>query len=166
MLTRDWRNPYIHLHAWRKERFYILKHIHSGNCFLPYNVLWCEHNSYFASRSFSFYCNLVCILWFLSNKLCWRYELCFTGEKTLSSITTSQSLETEKDKPQTHNANEQNGERSTADRDMLVDVFRWSRCKTLLPQKIMRSIGIPLPLEYIEVLWFELKVFPYFTTRK
>lgn len=81
-----------------------------------------------------------------------RYELCFTGEKTASSITTSQSLETEKDKPQTYNAHEQNGERSTADRDMLIDVFRWSRCRKLLPQKIMRCIGIPLPLEYIEVL--------------
>ncbi|XP_022717557.1 zinc finger CCCH domain-containing protein 13-like isoform X2 [Durio zibethinus] len=29
---------------------------------------------------------------------------------------------------------------------------RWSRCKKPLPQKVMRSIGIPLPLEHVEVL--------------
>ncbi|KAL5715760.1 hypothetical protein ACHQM5_017536 [Ranunculus cassubicifolius] len=56
-----------------------------------------------------------------------RYELCYTGEKTSE------------------------GETST-DQNELVDVFRWSCCKKPLPQKMMCSIGIPLPLDYIEVL--------------
>ncbi|KAJ6292192.1 hypothetical protein OIU76_024164 [Salix suchowensis] len=33
-----------------------------------------------------------------------------------------------------------------------IDVFRWSRCKKPLPQKVMQSVGIPLPLEHVQVL--------------
>ncbi|OVA11202.1 Histone deacetylation protein Rxt3 [Macleaya cordata] len=81
-----------------------------------------------------------------------RYELCFNGEKTVSA--TSQIPETDKEKLQTHNnSHASNGERNLVDREtMVIDGFRWSRCKKLLPQKVMRSIGIPLPLEYLEVL--------------
>ncbi|GLT41418.1 hypothetical protein SLA2020_154840 [Shorea laevis] len=43
-----------------------------------------------------------------------------------------------------------NGEKNDSD-NTLVDVFHWSRCKKPLPQKVMRSIGIPLPLEHVEV---------------
>ncbi|OVA04285.1 Histone deacetylation protein Rxt3 [Macleaya cordata] len=79
-----------------------------------------------------------------------RYELCFIGEKMVSA---SQVPETEKEKPQINNSRDQNGERCLMDRETtVVDVFRWSRCKKALPQKVMRSIGIPLPLEYLEVL--------------
>ncbi|KAK4370950.1 hypothetical protein RND71_010425 [Anisodus tanguticus] len=34
----------------------------------------------------------------------------------------------------------------------MVEVFKWSCCKKPLPQKLMRSVGIPLPLEHVEVL--------------
>ncbi|XP_021861469.2 uncharacterized protein [Spinacia oleracea] len=84
-----------------------------------------------------------------------RYELCFTGEKTVKAPwppSVSQTHEAESDKPQNH-VPCANGERSTAEGDnMVVDMFRWSRCKRPLPQKFMRSIGIPLPLEHVEVL--------------
>ncbi|KAL2553337.1 Histone deacetylation protein Rxt3 [Forsythia ovata] len=46
-----------------------------------------------------------------------------------------------------------NGERSVVDGECtVVDVFRWARCKRPLPQKLMLSIGIPLPLDHVEVL--------------
>ncbi|KAF6139361.1 hypothetical protein GIB67_026203 [Kingdonia uniflora] len=84
-----------------------------------------------------------------------RYELCFNGEK-LASLLACQRPETETGKPQSHNLLDQNGERSTTnmgDRETnMVDVFRWSRCKKPLPQKTIRSIGFPLPLEHVEVL--------------
>ncbi|KAL6225580.1 hypothetical protein ACLB2K_004429 [Fragaria x ananassa] len=54
-----------------------------------------------------------------------RYELCFNGEKIIKASQLSQVHE---------------------------DVFRWSRCKKPLPQKVTRSLGIPLPLEHVEVL--------------
>ncbi|GMG99861.1 hypothetical protein Nepgr_001701 [Nepenthes gracilis] len=82
-----------------------------------------------------------------------RYELCFTGEKILKASTGSQVHETETDKSQNHSGNSMNGERSLTDGDMtVIDVFRWSRCKKPLPQKVMLSLGIPLPLDYVEVL--------------
>jgi len=43
-----------------------------------------------------------------------------------------------------------NGDKADSDH-VMVDVFRWSRCKNPLPQKVMRLIGIPLPLEHVEV---------------
>lgn len=46
-----------------------------------------------------------------------------------------------------------NGDRSHMDIDTIViDTFRWSRCKKPLPQKLMLSIGIPLLSEHVEVL--------------
>lgn len=57
-------------------------------------------------------------------------------------------------RPQTNNAQSSNGERSGADGESsVVDVFRWSRCKRPLPQKTMQSIGTPLPLEHVEVIF-------------
>ena len=35
--------------------------------------------------------------------------------------------------------------------DHISDVFRLSRCKKPLPQKLMLSVGVPLPAEYVEV---------------
>ncbi|GAB4855777.1 hypothetical protein Ancab_024422 [Ancistrocladus abbreviatus] len=82
-----------------------------------------------------------------------RYELCFAGEKTVKAPTASQSHETETEKYQNHNVLSMNGDRSLLEGDTItIDVFRWSRCKKPLPQKIMRSIGIPLPLDHLEVL--------------
>ncbi|XP_059656216.1 uncharacterized protein LOC132303126 isoform X3 [Cornus florida] len=82
-----------------------------------------------------------------------RYELCFTGEKMVKATTVSQAHETETEKSLTHNLHSTNGEISTVDGDsVMIDVFRWSCCKKPLPQKVMRSIGIPLPLEHLEVL--------------
>ncbi|KAL3524600.1 hypothetical protein ACH5RR_012972 [Cinchona calisaya] len=81
-----------------------------------------------------------------------RYELCFTGEKIVKA-TASQAHEAEADKSLTHNLHATNGERSLMDGEIVfVDAFRWSRCKNLHPQTKMLSIGIPLPLEYVEVL--------------
>lgn len=56
----------------------------------------------------------------------------------------------ETDKAHNHHPHPSNGERNDSE-NVLVDVFRWSRCKKPLPQKVMRSVGIPLPLEYVEV---------------
>ncbi|XVE80175.1 hypothetical protein DITRI_Ditri14bG0118700 [Diplodiscus trichospermus] len=74
-----------------------------------------------------------------------RYELCFTGEKMVK--VQSHEADTEK----AHHSHSSNGEKNDTD-NIMIDVFRWSRCKKPLPQKVMRSIGIPLPLEHIEVL--------------
>ncbi|XAR73127.1 hypothetical protein NMG60_11006982 [Bertholletia excelsa] len=91
-----------------------------------------------------------------------RYELCFIGERMVKS--TSQTHDMETDKSQTHMLHSTNGERGgVIDGDsVLVDVFRWSHCKMPLPQKVMRSIGIPLPMEHLEVLeenldWEDIK---------
>lgn len=80
-----------------------------------------------------------------------RYELCFTGEKMVKATTASQMHETETEKSQNHHSHSVNGERNDAE-NTVIDVFRWSRCKKPLPQKVMRSVGIPLPPEYLEVL--------------
>ncbi|KDP24226.1 hypothetical protein JCGZ_25883 [Jatropha curcas] len=79
-----------------------------------------------------------------------RYELCFTGEKMVKSTQLIHGHE-EAEKPHNHHPHSSNGEKNDSD-NILIDVFRWSRCKKPLPQKIMRSVGIPLPLEYVEVL--------------
>lgn len=82
-----------------------------------------------------------------------RYELCFNGEKLVRAIQSSHTNEMESEKHQSHGLHPTNGERSTIDSDsVMMDVFRWSRCKKPLPQKVMRTIGIPLPLEHLEVL--------------
>ncbi|XP_065874040.1 uncharacterized protein [Euphorbia lathyris] len=78
-----------------------------------------------------------------------RYELCFTGEKMVKTAQLNGHEETEKS--HNHHQHSSNGEKHDSD-NILIDVFRWSRCKKLLPQKVMRSVGIPLPLDYLEVL--------------
>ncbi|KAH9614446.1 hypothetical protein KSS87_002212 [Heliosperma pusillum] len=81
-----------------------------------------------------------------------RYELCFASEKLVKNVHVSQTHESETGNPQNHVAS-MNGDRIMADGDnMVVDMFRWSKCKKPLPQKVMRSIGIPLPLDHVEVL--------------
>ncbi|KAM3702862.1 hypothetical protein ACB094_04G058900 [Castanea mollissima] len=80
-----------------------------------------------------------------------RYELCFTGEKMAKAIPASQVHDMETEKSQNHHPHPANGEKNDCD-NMVIDVFRWSRCKKPLPQKVMRSVGIPLPLEHVEVL--------------
>jgi len=83
-----------------------------------------------------------------------RYELCFTGERMVKATTSSQIHDMETERSQSHNLHSANVERGGAiDGDcVLINVFRWSRCKKPLPQKLMLSIGIPLPLEHLEVL--------------
>lgn len=46
-----------------------------------------------------------------------------------------------------------NGDKTESD-NSIIDVFRWSRCKKPLPQKLMRSIGFPLPPDHVEVKHF------------
>ncbi|KAK4354157.1 hypothetical protein RND71_026351 [Anisodus tanguticus] len=48
---------------------------------------------------------------------------------------------------------ETDGEKNVVDgENIMVDVFKWSCCKKPLPQKLMRSVGIPLLVEHAEVL--------------
>ncbi|XP_047973896.1 uncharacterized protein LOC125216268 isoform X2 [Salvia hispanica] len=77
-----------------------------------------------------------------------RYELCFNQEKVVKTGTASET-----GRAQINNAHSINGERSAVDgENTVVDVFRWSRVKRPLPQTSMQSIGIPLPLEHVEVM--------------
>ena len=55
------------------------------------------------------------------------------------------------EKSQNHHHHSSNGEKHDGD-NVMIDVFRWSRCKKPLPQKVMRTVGIPLPPEHVEVL--------------
>ncbi|WOL17882.1 hypothetical protein Cni_G26675 [Canna indica] len=80
-----------------------------------------------------------------------RYELCFAGEKAVMS-TSSQTMESDHEKHQNHGSHVPNGDKIFSERESVTDVFRWSRCKTVLPEKLIRSSGIPLPLEHLEVL--------------
>ncbi|KAG8383330.1 hypothetical protein BUALT_Bualt04G0001300 [Buddleja alternifolia] len=80
------------------------------------------------------------------------YELSFNGEKVIKAATAPHAYGAETGRTQT-NQHLANGERNAVDGEStVVDIFRWSRCKRPLPQKVMQSIGIPLPLEHIEVL--------------
>ncbi|OAY78244.1 hypothetical protein ACMD2_02705 [Ananas comosus] len=84
-----------------------------------------------------------------------RYELCSTGDKVIHSgavHNSSQTGDSVHEKIQNHSSYTQNGDKIATDRENIVDVFRWSRCKKAMPEQIMRSIGIPLPMEHLEVL--------------
>ncbi|KAK7344084.1 hypothetical protein VNO77_13334 [Canavalia gladiata] len=80
-----------------------------------------------------------------------RYELCFTGEKMVKATPTTQLQDPGTEKSQNHHSHSANGEKHDCD-NVMIDTFRWSRCKKPLPQKVMRTIGIPLPLDHVEVL--------------
>lgn len=69
----------------------------------------------------------------------------------VKAVPASESHDTETEKSQNHLSHSTNGEKNDGD-NIMTDVFRWSRCKKPLPQKVMRSIGIPLPSEHLEVL--------------
>ncbi|KAJ4829646.1 hypothetical protein Tsubulata_035705 [Turnera subulata] len=71
-----------------------------------------------------------------------RYELCFAGEKMVKSS----QMHEETDKSHNHHIHPSNGDTE----HILIDAFRWSRCKKPLPQKVMRAVGIPLPVEHVE----------------
>ncbi|WVZ96225.1 hypothetical protein U9M48_041891 [Paspalum notatum var. saurae] len=77
-----------------------------------------------------------------------RYELCFSGEKPRSIGSSSNASDAEPEKHQNSSHHSQNG---SMDHE-LRDVFRWSRCKKVMPESAMRSIGIPLPADQLEVL--------------
>jgi len=80
-----------------------------------------------------------------------RYELCFSGEKPRSIGSNSNASDAEPEKHQNSSHHSQNGDRVSVDHE-LRDVFRWSRCKKAMPESAMRSIGIPLPPDQLEVL--------------
>ncbi|CAN1342677.1 hypothetical protein LINPERPRIM_LOCUS39536 [Linum perenne] len=64
-------------------------------------------------------------------------------------VRASQQEDTEKPS-QSRPPHSSNGDSS--DSSILIDTFRWSRCKKPLPQKLMQSIGIPLPPEHVEMV--------------
>ncbi|KAL0842809.1 hypothetical protein Bca101_016054 [Brassica carinata] len=89
-----------------------------------------------------------------------RYELCFAGEKTMKAFQASQQQQhSSQEAMEIDNNNNKslnhlpssNGDKTESD-NSIIDVFRWSRCKKPLPQKLMRSIGFPLPPDHVEVL--------------
>lgn len=79
----------------------------------------------------------------------------------VKAIPSSMVHDTETDKSQNHHSHSTNGDRNDCD-NTVIDVFRWSRCKKPLPQKVMRSVGIPLPIEHVEVLLVSLHNFEKF----
>lgn len=90
----------------------------------------------------------------LINEAIFRYELCFNGEKVIKAATAPHVHGAETGRIQTYNSHLTNGERNAVDGEStVVDIFRWSRCKRPLPQKSMQTIGIPLPLEHVEVIF-------------
>lgn len=100
--------------------------------------------------------SLYFIIFFLKPSPC-RYELCSTGDKVIHSgavHNSSQTGDSVHEKIQNHSSYTQNGDKIATDRENIVDVFRWSRCKKAMPEQIMRSIGIPLPMEHLEVTSF------------
>ncbi|KAJ6422893.1 hypothetical protein OIU84_027802 [Salix udensis] len=66
-------------------------------------------------------------------------------------VTRASQVNEETDKFHNHHPHSSNGEKHDSD-NVHIDVFRWSRCKKPLPQKVMQSVGIPLPLEHVQVL--------------
>ncbi|KAI3676546.1 hypothetical protein L1987_86157 [Smallanthus sonchifolius] len=68
-----------------------------------------------------------------------RYELCFNGEKMVKA-------------GNEEDTNSVDGDNNSNNYYNMTDVFRWSLCKKPLPQMVMRSIGIPLPPEHLQVL--------------
>lgn len=80
-----------------------------------------------------------------------RYELCFAGEKMVKAIPATQLHDSDIGKSQNHHMHSTNGDKADSD-NVTIDVFRWSRCKKPLPQEVMHTVGIPLPLEHVEVL--------------
>ncbi|KAK1367199.1 hypothetical protein POM88_042760 [Heracleum sosnowskyi] len=79
-----------------------------------------------------------------------RCELCFSGEKIVKTVTAALANPTESERS-SHYSNGTNAEKGSTECDNgRIDVFRWSRCKKPLPQQLMLSIGIPLPLENVE----------------
>ncbi|KAE9589703.1 putative histone deacetylation protein Rxt3 [Lupinus albus] len=87
---------------------------------------------------------------YLETHLC-RYELCLIGEKMIKTTPATQLHDTGAEKSQNHLPHSENGEKKDSN-NVMIDAFRWSRCKKPLPQNVMRTIGIPLPLEHVEVL--------------
>jgi hypothetical protein len=79
-----------------------------------------------------------------------RYELCFSGDKPCIIGSSSNASESETEKHQSGSHHSQNGDRGCVEHE-LRDVFRWSRCKKAMPESAMRSIGIPLPADQLEV---------------
>ncbi|KAK1367194.1 Pectinesterase [Heracleum sosnowskyi] len=99
------------------------------------------------------FCLVYSLLWGVcepGSGLEYKYELCFSGEKIVKTATAALANPTESERS-SHYSNGTNAEKgSTKFDNSRIDVFRWSRCKKPLPQQLMLSIGIPLPLENVE----------------
>ncbi|KAG0551374.1 hypothetical protein BDA96_01G417700 [Sorghum bicolor] len=80
-----------------------------------------------------------------------RYELCFSGEKSCILGSSSNASKAEVEKHQSISHHSQNGDRCIVEHETR-DVFRWSRCKKAMLESTMRSFGIPLPVNQLEVL--------------
>lgn len=78
-----------------------------------------------------------------------RYELCYNGEK---AICNGSAQIPESEQRQNHSTHVQNGDKSSMERENLIDIFRFSLCKKILPQDTMLSIGIPMRTEDLEVI--------------
>ncbi|XP_061369463.1 uncharacterized protein LOC133312306 [Gastrolobium bilobum] len=78
-----------------------------------------------------------------------RYELCFIGDKMVKATPATQLHDPGAEK--SNHPHSANGEKNDC-YNVMIDAFRWSRCKKPLPQNVMRTIGIPLPPEHVEVL--------------
>ncbi|KAK3130059.1 hypothetical protein QOZ80_6BG0488370 [Eleusine coracana subsp. coracana] len=81
-----------------------------------------------------------------------RYELCFSGEEPHSIGSNSDASDAEPERYQNSSHLSRNGDDRSFVEHELRDVFRWSRCKKAMPENVMRSIGIPLPADQLEVL--------------
>ncbi|KAK1426519.1 hypothetical protein QVD17_15193 [Tagetes erecta] len=79
-----------------------------------------------------------------------RYELCFNGEKMVKAGNETDTNGIDGDNNNNNSNNNNNNNNNNYNN--MMDVFRWSLCKKPLPQTVMRSIGIPLPSEHLQVL--------------
>ena len=73
------------------------------------------------------------------------------GDDDVMSIPLTQMHDSDSEKSQNHHSHPASNGKSNGNDDVMTDVFRFSRCKKPLPQKMMLTLGIPLPLDHVEV---------------
>ncbi|KAF3334913.1 Transcriptional regulatory protein rxt3 [Carex littledalei] len=86
-----------------------------------------------------------------------RYELSYGGERVsigngLYRTPTSSDVQNNHSSSSHNHHHTQNGTGSIEQKEELVDTFRWARCRKPLPDNSMRSLGLPLPPEHLEIL--------------
>ncbi|CAK8565173.1 unnamed protein product [Lathyrus sativus] len=65
-----------------------------------------------------------------------RYELCFAGEEMVKAIQATQLHNPDIKNSPNHQLHSTNGNKSDSD-NVVVDVFRWSPCKKVLPKRLI-----------------------------